>query len=222
MEITQIEIMSQWFELCYDNNVGLKSANEMGQRIVEAYSDSRRHYHTLEHISHCLSVIDQVPHLITEDNDLRFAIWFHDFVYDPKLESNELQSADIAYQWLFNLDIANPVDVMKLIQSTADYHQPPKEEFGYRVLHDADLAILASEEEIYRSYEKGIRNEYQHLSDAEFFPARKNFLHGLLAHRPLFALEIFKDQWEEKARQNMRSELKRIEKVEILPPSIEK
>ncbi len=222
MEITQIEVMSQWFELCYDNDVSLESANEMGQKIVDAYSNPRRHYHTLEHISHCLSVIDHVPHPIEEDSDIKFAMWFHDFVYDPRLESNELQSADIAYEWLLNLDVANPVKVQNLIQSTANYHQPPKEEFGYCIIHDADLAILASEEEIYRGYEKGIRDEYQHLSDFEFFLARKSFLHGLLERRPLFALEALKHQWEEKARQNIRKELERIEKVEILPPSIEK
>tara|TARA_B100000953_G_scaffold184307_1_gene151711 strand:+ start:140 stop:808 length:669 start_codon:yes stop_codon:yes gene_type:complete len=222
MDPTQIEIMGQWFEFCYDAGVHLEPATEMGQKIVDAYSSPKRHYHTLEHISHCFFVYDQIPDVIEEDNDLRFAIWFHDFVYDPKLESNESQSAEIAYRWLQKLDIANPVHVQELIRSTADYLRPPQGGFAYRILHDVDLAILASEDEIYRRYEKGIREEYEHLSDQEFFPARKKFLHGLLERRPLFALEAFEHQWERKARLNIRQELKRIEKVEILPPTTEK
>tara|TARA_B110000014_G_scaffold237511_1_gene203489 strand:+ start:835 stop:1503 length:669 start_codon:yes stop_codon:yes gene_type:complete len=220
MDTSDIEVMSQWFELCYDTGIQLEPATEMGQRIVNAYCGLQRHYHTLEHINHCLSVFDQIPDEIEDHNELRFAIWFHDFVYNPKSETNEDESAEIAFNWLQNLGVANPDLVRGLIQSTENYLQQPREGFTYRIMHDIDLAILGSEEIIYIQYENGIRAEFNHLTDREFFPAREEFLRNILERQPLFTLDIFVLQWEEKARQNIEKELERIKRVRILFPPI--
>ena len=222
MDTSDIEVMSQWFELCYDAGIQLEPATEMGQRIIDAYCGHQRHYHTLVHINHCLAVFDQIPDEIDDHNELRFAIWFHDFVYNPKSETNEDESAEIAFDWLHNLDAANPDLVRDLIQSTANYLEQPREEFTYRIMHDIDLAILGSEETIYIQYENGIRDEFNHLTDKEFFPAREQFLRKLLERHPLFTLDIFELQWEEKARQNIEKELERIKKVRNLFPPIGK
>ena len=39
---------------------------------------------------------------------------------------------------------------------------------------------------------------------------------------PIFSIQAFEHQWEEKARQNISNELKKIEKVVNLVPPIEK
>ena len=88
MDAKEIEIMSQWFDLCYTTKIDLESATTMGKEIADAYSSPQRSYHTLEHIDHCLSVLDRVPVAIEKEIELRFAIWFHDFIYEPKSESS--------------------------------------------------------------------------------------------------------------------------------------
>ena len=222
MDAKEIEIMSQWFDLCYDIGIDLESATSMGQKIVNAYSSSHRNYHTLEHVNHCLSILDQVPIQIDEENDLRFAIWFHDIVYDPKSEENEIQSAQIAYDWLNKQAVGNPDQVRNLILSTANYLEPATDQLSYMVLHDIDLAILASDETIYLQYQKEIREEFSHLQDEEFLYARRKFLKAVLELNPLYAIEAYQHQWEEKARQNISNELKKIEKSINLLSSTEK
>ena len=222
MDGKEIEIMSQWFDLCYTTKIDLESATTMGKEIADAYSSPQRSYHTLEHISHCFSVLDRVPVAIEKETELRFAIWFNDFIYDPKSESNEDESATIAYQWLKNLKVCNSKHVRNLILSTANYLKPVKGQLSYQVLHDIDLAILASEQDFYLEYQRGIREEYEHLPDEQFFLGRGQFLHSLLKLTPIFAIQAFEHQWEEKARQNISNELKKIEKVVNLVPPIEK
>ena len=222
MDAKEIEIMSQWFDLCYTTKIDLESATTMGKEIANAYSSPQRSYHTLEHIDHCLSVLDRVPVAIEKEIELRFAIWFHDFIYEPKSESSENESAQIAYRWLSNLKICDSKHVQNLILSTANYLEPAKDQLSYQVLHDIDLAILASEQDLYLEYQKGIRQEYEHLSDEQFFLGRGQFLNSLLKLNPIFSIQAFEHQWEEKARQNISNELKKIEKVVNLVPPIEK
>ena len=213
MDEKQIEIMSQWFELCYNNEISLEIAATMGEKIINAYSSPHRSYHTLGHLHHCFAILDQIPYEIEEKNDIRFAIWFHDFIYDPKSESNEHQSAEIAYKWLHSLGVSNPEHVRSLIESTANYLEPAKDVLTYQVLHDIDLGILASDEKIYIEYSKGIREEYGHLNDKQFFLAREKFLNSLMELDSLFALEAFEHRWEEKARKNISKEIKKIKKL---------
>ena len=56
------------------------------------------------------------------------------------------------------------------------------------VLHDIDLAILASEESIYLQYQRGIREEFRHLQDEEFLHARRKFLNGT-GVKPSYAMK---------------------------------
>lgn len=222
MENQQIKIISQWFELCHDAGVSLVSATEIAQKVVDAYSENHRHYHTLDHVNHCLTVLDTIPNVIEERQDIQFAIWFHDLIYDPESGLNEYDSALFAYNWLTKQNIANPANVRDLIQITGDYLHPPEGNFSVQIMHDVDLSILASPDETYRQYALGIRAEYSHLNDSEFYSARQKFLHGLLERTPLFLLEALEHQWEGQARTNMKAEIGRIEKYKNLSASTKK
>src|SRR5262245_59080574 len=66
--------------------------------VVERYSESHRHSHTIRHIEECLNEFDAVRHLATQPVAVELAIWFHDAIYDTHASDNEEQSALLAEQ----------------------------------------------------------------------------------------------------------------------------
>lgn len=68
-------------------------AGSVFRLVAEHYSEPGRHYHTLEHIGYCLHRLDDVRHLLRDADAAELALWFHDTVYDPSRDDNELRSA---------------------------------------------------------------------------------------------------------------------------------
>ena len=60
-------------------------------------------------------------------------------------------------------------------------HDPAPDDADGAVLCDADLAVLAGPPDAYVAYASAVREEYGHLSDAEFTAGRIAVLEHLLA-----------------------------------------
>jgi len=87
------------------------------KQIQSKWSEPQRHYHTLEHLNHCLEHLEEKrwgQFLKEKDCSLLcVALWFHDIYYDPQAHDNEEQSAlfakksleymsveqDVVYRW---------------------------------------------------------------------------------------------------------------------------
>ena len=65
-------------------------------RLVEAYTQSFRYYHTDAHILNCLEEAEYIRGLITSNHVFTMALWYHDVFYIPGSKINEIASADIA------------------------------------------------------------------------------------------------------------------------------
>ncbi|RLA03140.1 MAG: hypothetical protein DRQ54_11175, partial [Gammaproteobacteria bacterium] len=63
------------------------------QRLIDAYNEPQRHYHTLAHIDHCLALFDQCKSLAANPDALEIAVWFHDVIFEPGKHDNEALSA---------------------------------------------------------------------------------------------------------------------------------
>ena len=68
---------------------------------------------------------------------------------------------------------------------------------------DADLAILAAPEDEFDAYERAIREEYSHLSDAEFDRGRKPFVETFLLRPRIYQTTSF-SHLESMARENLQ------------------
>jgi predicted metal-dependent HD superfamily phosphohydrolase len=79
------------------------------------------------------------------------------------------------------------------------------------VLCDADLAILAADEERYASYVAGVRHEYAAVPDEAFRRGRAQVLRSLLEAPSLFATSYGRQHWEDTARANLTKELTDLE-----------
>jgi len=174
-----------------------------------AYAQPARHYHDVRHLEECLRELANVHDLSERDRRvLRWAILWHDAVYDPGLNRNEERSAELATQELTGCGVGDDevAEVAQLIRVTERHRVDPGDRLG-ALLVSIDLSILGSDRERYCGYIEDVRKEYSHVPDPLWQAGRAAVLKRLLNVVPLFPDERFRDALEERARQNMQWEL---------------
>ena len=142
---------------------------------------------------------DQLQH----PGDAALAVWFHDAVYDPRRSGNEQASASLGRRYLKAAG-SPPTQVDRIASMILDtrHHGPAASPAGALVA-DADLAILAAPEDEFDAYERAIREEYSHLSDAEFDRGRKQFVETFLLRPRIYQTTSF-SHLESMARENLQ------------------
>lgn len=179
----------------------------LSEELVERWSEPHRSYHDL---SHLLRVLESIDALVTarEHPELVAAAWFHDAVHQGQAGTDERQSADLARNRLKLAGWSRSAcdRVAQLILATLE-HTPDADDADAQVLVDADLSILGTDEATYREYARDVRDEYRHVPDREFAPARAEILSRLLDKPALFHTERGFLLWEERARNNVRREI---------------
>ena len=190
---------------------GSAAAQAAGADLVARWSEPARRYHTVDHLTFMLTVLDEAAAFADDIHAVRLAAWFHDAVYDPRVAeptANEQASADLAATMLPPLAVrpAQVDEVVRLVLLTADHRVKPDDRNG-ALLADADLAILAVDDEHYRAYAAAVRSEYSFVPDDAFVAGRSAVLTKLLGLDPLYYLEPHRVAWEARARANLTAEL---------------
>lgn len=180
-------------------------------RITFQYSTHGRHYHNLDHLADLLLLQRKYAPLILDNDSLLYAIYFHDFIYQPKRNDNELKSAEEAI--FFLRKAGAPVErqdkVYRYILATAG-HQPELSDPDLDYFLDFDLAILSAPPERYKAYAKNIRREYRMYSWLEYRNGRVKVLQHFLAMAHIYRTELFREQYELRARNNLERELEKL------------
>jgi pantetheine-phosphate adenylyltransferase len=201
--------------------------DRLSNLLAKHYRQPHRYYHTLEHVSACLSLLHKAKdHLQLSQSDLAdlvMAILFHDAVYDIEAGpgKNEKNSARIARDYLALPNFMNENDLGKpipfdperitnMIEETARHTQESPEGLDrvHQILLDIDMAILGSPAELYDRYVDQIKKEYN-VSDELFAQGRSDFLRKILSKKRIFYTERFFAQFEKIARGNLLRELQR-------------
>jgi len=182
--------------------------DRLRERLETAYGDPGRGYHDGQHLAEVLRHVDE---LMPADDPARetvlLAAWFHDAVYDGRGDDEE-RSARLAEDVLSGTPAADrAAEVGRLVRLTAT-HRPADDDHAGQVLCDADLAILGADEDRYASYVAGVRAEYAHVPDPDFAAGRAAVLADLIAKPTLFHTATARHRWEERARANVRRELR--------------
>lgn len=186
----------------------------VGARILAAYGGPTRGYHDEQHLSEVLDAIDRLAaqggsdHRPADLAAVRLAAWFHDVVYEAAPD-DERRSAEAARTTLDLLDVepATVSEVARLVLLTAT-HDPAAADAAGALLCDADLAVLAADRERYADYAAGVRREYARYDDAAFANGRAAVLARLLERPAIYATAAARAAWEERARANLRAELR--------------
>ena len=188
-------------------------------KILIAYNDSSRHYHTMNHIRDVYYSFHEIfnQSMVGMDRSRAkcavAAVVFHDFVYVTNTEmkiSLEAESAKAFVDFVIRTGIGfTPEEIeytSNLILATAS-HKPMDEFPETLAFLDADMAILSYNRPQYMQYASEIRKEWSHVPDAAFSQGRSAFLKHTLEKPCFFYTEIMRKK-EEDARENMRYELK--------------
>jgi predicted metal-dependent HD superfamily phosphohydrolase len=204
--MTSGALLRRWRELLDD-----PAAEEIGQDLLRRWSEPHRRYHAPDHLAAMLSVVDGHADEADDPDAVRLAVWFHDAVYDPRRTDNEDASAALASRVLpaAGVPAERVAAVARLVRLTATHDPGPSDRDG-ALLSDADLGILASGPAAYAAYAAAVREEYAHVPDAPFRNARAAVLRQLLALPELYRVPALREQWEDRARANLTTELREL------------
>jgi predicted metal-dependent HD superfamily phosphohydrolase len=208
MNTSTISLSSRWAALLapYADEVTILALYE---NLMQLYGEPHRSYHTLKHIDALFSTTEALGLKFQQPEVIAWATWYHDAIYDPKKKNNEERSADLAVQTmsLFAPRLDKMLDtVWNLIMST-QAHYPINDSPDCRLFLDLDLAIFGAEAEVYDKYSAGIRKEYAYVPDFIYKMGRKTALQKFFSRKPLYFTDIFREQFEARAKENLAREI---------------
>ncbi|MET0545196.1 MAG: hypothetical protein ABWZ40_02695 [Caulobacterales bacterium] len=180
--------------------------------IIRAHSEPHRRYHGLGHLKALFSLLAQYAPAAAAP--LRFAVWWHDVIYEPMTPDNEERSAVMAKERLSAMGVESILidAVEKLILATKNHWEGPSLGEGDLFL-DADIAILGADGAAYDQYARDVRTEYSAVPEALFRGGRAKFLAGAMDRKPMFRTEIFERAFGDTARANMQREHARLSAI---------
>lgn len=174
------------------------------EELAAAYAAPGRHYHNLAHIEDCLAALARVEGLSAHEREiLSEAIWWHDVVYDPTRSDNEELSAQLAERHV-RADLRQ--EVGRLIRLTKTHEVKADDRLG-AVLISIDLSILGAEPMRYDAYAANIRQEFTHVSDADYRAGRAAVLRRFAARPVIYPEAGFAATYDRRARDNLGREL---------------
>ncbi|KXZ68615.1 hypothetical protein [Acinetobacter venetianus] len=191
-----------WFELY--QHYQFSEPQKVFNKLIAAYSEKQRAYHTLQHLYECLILLESIRADLKDAHAVELAIWFHDAVYDPPAKDNELKSAELFEQYLAQ-DLS--IDIIQKIKRWIIATQKHKvtDELDLQFLLDIDLAILAASPERFDEYEQQIQQEYAWVDPDVYSIKRKQVLAHFYLIEPLYQTEYFQQRLEQRAKSNLKN-----------------
>jgi predicted metal-dependent HD superfamily phosphohydrolase len=180
------------------------------RRIVIAYNEPHRKYHTQRHLEKCLGLLDKHWKLAAEPANIEAALWFHDAIYNVKENDNETQSAEWA---AFELQQASvdPERIEKIKgHILATRHAALPQGQDQMLLVDIDLSILGASWTRFEEYERQVREEYGWVPDYAFCRKRREVLSAFLSRDFIYSTSELRAVLETQARANLAFSLKQL------------
>ena len=173
------------------------------QRLLAGYHEPQRHYHTLDHIKHCLAMFEDCKALVHDPDSLEMAIWFHDVILESGRRDNEALSAEL---YLELSDGVQPDEkrqlVKRLIMATL-HNGDCLEDADSIYMVDIDLSSFGLCWDGFLRDSQNIRAENPHLCDQDYQLNQSGFQRSLLARPRFFLSDFFFDRFEKQARDNL-------------------
>lgn len=198
--------------LTLNSNITLAEVKVLWQDIAIRYNESQRAYHTLKHIQQLFGQFEQIKNALHEPHIIALALYYHDVIYEPTRSDNELKSAEYALAALsYYLSDEQCQHIYALIMMTATHQlneladEDKISDAAY--LLDMDLSILGAPWSEYQEYAQAVRQEYAHVSKADYLVGRIAVLEKLLTHPTLYLTDYYHSRLEQQARDNIKHEI---------------
>lgn len=182
--------------------------DQFRDELINRHNEGHRHYHDLNHLTDLWA-----KHLENggseDDSIIKYAIAYHDCVYDPRAGQNEARSNEV---WLdhaaqLNLSAQMIAAVSACILATAQHPistQPAEFPDYVQWFCDLDLTPLAATPDKFRSNAFDIHQEYAFVGEQEFVAGRKAFYEAMLAAPQLYLTPDLHAKYEDAARTNIK------------------
>lgn len=198
-----IEKFNNYWRIFAQNlKLSAEQSKQLYEVLIQAYTEPHRHYHTVQHIVECLDLYHQVKNQLEQPLWVQLAIWFHDVIYDPQSNENEMRSAllmqDLCEDFLDEDALAT---IFLWILATM-YHQPT-DQTDLNYLLDIDLAILGTSSARFLQYEQQVRLEYSWVPLEIYTVKRTEILHHFTCQKPLYKTLYFQQHFEKCAQVNL-------------------
>ncbi|HRZ24689.1 MAG TPA: hypothetical protein P5326_11700 [Candidatus Contendobacter sp.] len=181
---------------------GYAVAKAVFDQLRELYGEPHRHYHTLNHIRHCLHEFDGAVALMADPDAIEMALWFHDAIYQAGDRDNERRSADLFRQWTDGRAApAFQQRVDDLIMATTHREAPSRDDARFIV--DIDLSSFGLPWEAFERDGRLIRAEFVGIADEQYYSGHLRFLQVLRNRPTFFNTEFFQQRYESVARENL-------------------
>lgn len=195
---------------------GVKAPHALYARVFEAWVSPHRRYHGRRHLQEGLNLILRWTTGKPWPAKVALAWFMHDVVYDPQRHDNEERSAMLSHEGLVAAGI--PVGVVESVDELilVTRHSAVPATDDEKLLVDVDLAILGAHPLRYREYTQQVRDEYAHVPDAMFFPARLKVMEGFLGpdgQKALFHTPQGLAEFDRQARQNIADEIEQLRAI---------
>ncbi len=222
-------LIGEWLQLLGDSQQDFESF--FAQTICKQYSESHRSYHSLSHLYELLNYFEQnlCSHVQLSNTDkliLLLSIFFHDVVYDVGTNvthgDNEKKSAQLFEQFFDqfvptsfpNASFIRSSVTKYILQTISHFQCNSKEDPLLFYFLDLDLSILGAPVLRYQEYSQQIWKEYSHAYPRDVFVAKRlQFLQSVVdGNTKLYFTELFAQQWQAKAIQNLQWEISQLKK----------
>lgn len=183
---------------------------QISVEILNAYSSTGRHYHNTDHLNSLIRLSDEFRLLLKDKDAIDFAIFFHDFYYDPTRSDNEELSAVKSAKTLRKLSIDEEKIrvVSEYVLATKSHnlqYQHSSPDLAWFL--DFDLSVLSASPEDYSLYTEQVRKEYSLFPDPVWNEGRRRFIEKMLKRKSIYLTDHFRSHNELQARHNLTTEL---------------
>lgn len=200
-----MDLKEKYTKLLINTGFEEKEIQQNWLNLESAYSKKSRHYHNLTHINDMIACYESYLNDLEFPNEVLYAIFYHDYIYNSRKKDNELKSAEYAVKILPKDSTLNSKIIYDMICATKDHKFDGIEDVKWLI--DFDLKILSRDWEEYKIYFEQIRKEYSIYPDFLYIPGRIKALKHFLENDSIFLTEEFRNLYEAKARKNIRMEI---------------
>ena len=202
------DLKKYWTALHLPLTADISLVDYQYSHLTLLYSGEQRCYHNLLHLRQLITLLETHREHIRDEEILLFAIFFHDMIYNVLYKDNEERSAEAAASYLAKIGYpAEKITIVSEFIYATKTHVNTLNNPDLDYFLDFDLYILGTAPEVYREYAEQIRKEYSIYPDRVYNPGRKKVLQHFLEMPAIFRTTVFRELYEENARNNMRAEL---------------
>ncbi|MCL1679159.1 hypothetical protein M2T92_09005 [Elizabethkingia miricola] len=181
--------------------------DSLWKEIEKKYNSKNRYYHNLFHLENMICELKNIEDFVNDFDTLLFSVFYHDIIYKSTAKDNEEKSAEIAKSRLEKLGVL-PEDIEKVFdQILATKSHNTSTNIDTIFLIDADLSILGKTWNEYEKYIGQIRKEYSIYPDFLYKSGRKKVLQYFLGFDEIYKTDLFRNQYEKQARENIQKEI---------------